>query len=160
MATVTKKPAPLTLNCEDDDVASPISWRFSNELAKICTSVKWLLLHKTACSITQTRVGKHLKYVIDNCVYKFTSTCHSSWIGRTKRSCRRYFEHVPKAFLQKRTTLNSAITKNLLDIGYQVGTVQCFNVINKHTSSSLLVSWSQCYQVSETWFICTRGDSC
>ncbi|CAH8643572.1 unnamed protein product [Schistosoma mattheei] len=138
--TVNKKPITISLNFKGDEVTNTINRRLNTALARTYPAAKLQILYKTTCSITQSKVDKHPFHVTANCIYKFTCTCQSSYIGRTeRRAYLRFFEHVPKSLrTRERKTLNSAITKHLLDTGHQVDTLQSFKVISKQPNSSLL----------------------
>ncbi|CAH8484591.1 unnamed protein product [Schistosoma mattheei] len=137
---VNKKPVYINLNFKGDDVAQIINKRLNTAITRTYPAAKLLILYKTTCSITQSKIDKQPFQVTANCIYKFTCTCQSSYIGRTeRRAYLRFFEHVPKSLrTRERKTLNSAITKHLLDTGHQVDTLQSFRVISKQPNSSLL----------------------
>ena len=67
------------------------------------------------------------------CVYKFTCSCGSSYIGRTKRRLSsRIREHLPVWFIKgERRSPRSSILEHLLDTCHPVSTDCCFKVIYK-----------------------------
>lgn len=69
-----KKPASMNFNFNCDDVASTFSRRLNTALARTYWTAK-LLLCKTTCSITLSKIDKYLFHVTASCFYKFTCAC-------------------------------------------------------------------------------------
>ncbi|KAH9584566.1 hypothetical protein MS3_00006122 [Schistosoma haematobium] len=74
MTTAIEKPISINLNFRSDDVANTIGRRLNIALARTYPAIELLILYKTTCSITQSKVDKHSFHVTDNCIHKFACT--------------------------------------------------------------------------------------
>ena len=95
---------------------------------------------ETNCSLKQTKIDKSSFLSTSNCIYQFTCTCRSTYIGRTERRVHvRISEHVPKKLrLQGSRALNSAIARHLLDTGHSIDISHAFKIISKQRSTTAL----------------------
>ncbi|CAH8863643.1 unnamed protein product [Trichobilharzia szidati] len=103
-------------------------------------AAKLVCVYQTTSCLRQSKVDKYPPHVTSNCVYQFTCTCQSTYIGRTERSVIvRISEHIPKNLrLKGPQVLNSAITRHLLDTGHNVDNLKSFKIINKQKKPNLL----------------------
>nr|CAH8867638.1 unnamed protein product [Trichobilharzia regenti]CAH8868788.1 unnamed protein product [Trichobilharzia regenti] len=117
-----------------------VNRRLRTSLARAYPAAKLVPVHRTTCSLVQSKVDRYPSHVNSNCVYKFTCICGSSYIGRTERRAHlRFSEHVPKSLRLKGTnSYSSAITRHLLDTGHEVEIEKSFKIINRQRSSILL----------------------
>ena len=139
-STVEKKPIFLQLAFKGDDTASRIRCRLNAALKRTYPAAKLVCVYQTTSCLKQSKVDKYPPHVTSNCVYQFTCTCQSTYIGRTERRViARISEHIPKNLrLKGPQALNSAIARHLLDTGHIVDNLQSFKIINKQKKPSLL----------------------
>ena len=81
-----------------------------------------------------------------NCVYLFTFTCGSKYVGRTKRNLStRISEHLPKRLLLNGSKLlSSSIGKHILNYGHAVDRIQSFRILAKLRTPQILCFAEAC----------------
>ncbi|CAH8579144.1 unnamed protein product [Schistosoma curassoni] len=136
--TVEKKTCFLSLRFKGDEVAGIINHRINSALKMTYPAAKLTTLWKTYCSLKQTKIDKSSPLSCSNCIYQFTCTCRSTYIGRTERRVQfRISEHIPKNLTLRGTkAFNSAIARHLLDTGHTVDIMRAFKIINRQRTTT------------------------
>lgn len=97
-------------------------------------------LYEPDCSPKQAKVETPFFLSTSNCIYKFTCTCQSTYIGRAERRVQvRVSDHAPKNLrLRGATSLNNAIARNLTDTGHIIEIPQPFEIISRQENAASL----------------------
>ena len=100
-----------------------------------------MVIYHSKNMLTKSKLDKSSSTVIYNCIYKFTCTCGSMYIGRTeRRSSDRINEHVPKIiWMNTYRNYSSSIAKHFLETGHRVDTDKSFQVITRDKTTTLLL---------------------
>ncbi|CAH8681898.1 unnamed protein product [Schistosoma haematobium] len=137
---VERKTCFLHLRFIGDEIAGIINQRINSALKVTYPAAKLMTVWQTNCSLQQTKIDKPSFLSSSNCIYQFTCTCQSTYIGRTERRVHvRISEHVPKNLRLRGTrAFNSAIARHLLDTGHTIDIPHAFKVINRQRSTTTL----------------------
>ena len=92
-----KKQVFLNLSYKGDNLSMSTSKRLRKLVEFTFPAARLMVIHHSKNMLTQSKLGKSSSTVISNCIYKFTCTCGSMYIGRTERGLSdRINEHVFK----------------------------------------------------------------
>ena len=130
--TVEKKGAYIALPFKGDSVAQLITRRLTKGIEETYKAAKLFIHFSSTCLGTSQLKDKIPCFTTSFCVYSFTCSCGTSYIGRTtRRLSDRVREHHP-VWLSKgqvRNTCTSAILNHLIESNHNVDIKKSFNIV-------------------------------
>ncbi|CAH8838228.1 unnamed protein product [Trichobilharzia szidati] len=138
--TVEKKKVFICLPFKGDAVSQKIDRRLKGAINRSFPAAKLITVYNTTPSMIHSKLDKYPADVTSNCVYEFTCTCGSKYIGRTERRASiRFSEHIPRNLCLKGSKYSqSAITRHIVDTGHLVEISKSFKILNRQRTANLL----------------------
>jgi predicted GIY-YIG superfamily endonuclease len=135
-----KKTVFIQLPFKGDDITRRIQRRLKMSIENCFYAAKLALVNTTKPFLVQSKIEQSSVHVTSKCVYQFTCTCNSMYIGRTERRlAARVAEHIPKKLQLKGDGIfKSSIAKHLIDTGHNIDLNTSFKVLTRQSTATLL----------------------
>ena len=140
VVSVDKKKVMICLPFKGDVLSTQIKQRLGAAIRRTYFAAELLVTHNCRSLLRESNVDKKSADVTSNCIYQFTCTCGSRYVGRTERILStRISEHVPTNLTLNGPKLpSSAIGRHIIDSGHVIDKTKAFKVITRARNAQLL----------------------
>ena len=130
----------ICLPFKGDVLSTQIKQRLGAAIRRTYFAAELLVTHNCRSLLRESNVDKKSADVTSNCIYQFTCTCGSRYVGRTERILStRISEHVPTNLTLNGPKLpSSAIGRHIIDSGHVIDKTKAFKVITRARNAQLL----------------------